>query len=113
MTASDHQPDSAGAAAAPEKPATLGQAFGCAFGAMMIGLILVPILVFFGALMINAFDSACGRPGDSGGCEMWAGGLALTVAIPAAAIGTALGLWFGLHAWWRGRKQALNRDSAP
>jgi hypothetical protein len=105
MTDDQASPESAGTATLPEKPAGLGQAFGCAFGLAFAGLILVPILIFILGAIVNAFNPTCGTPGDSGGCQMWAAGMALTAAIPAGIIGAVLGLAIGLRAWWRGRNK--------
>jgi hypothetical protein len=49
------------------------------------GAVILPLILLVPAIGIYAFTSACGRPGDSGGCEM---GLASIVmaGVPAGAI---------------------------
>lgn len=51
----------------------------------LLGLIVVPIVAFFGVLAIAYAAGGCG-PGDSGGCEMGAASLAMASAIPGFAI---------------------------
>jgi len=51
----------------------------------MLGLIVVPILAFFGVLALAYAAGGCG-PGDAGGCEMGAASLAMASAIPGFAI---------------------------
>lgn len=47
------------------------------------GLVAVPVVVFFGVLILGyAFDPRCGTPGDSGGCEMGAATSAIASVIP-------------------------------
>jgi len=49
-----------------------------------VGLVVAPVVVFFGVLAVGyTFDTRCGTPGDSGGCEMGAA----TMAIAAAPVG--------------------------
>jgi hypothetical protein len=51
----------------------------------LVGLIVTPIVVFFLVLTLaHIFDSSCGTPGDSGGCEMGSAGIAIASAIPGA-----------------------------
>jgi hypothetical protein len=53
----------------------------------LIGLVVVPVAIF--ALVLGtgyAFDSRCGTPGDSGGCEMGAASVAMASAIPSFAL---------------------------
>jgi len=51
----------------------------------LVGLIVIPIVAFFGILLIARLDGGCG-PGDSGGCEMGAASIGMAVALPAFAI---------------------------
>lgn len=63
------------------------------FGFGLVGFIATPIAVFFIVLIIaHTFDSHCGTPGDSGGCEMGALSIAVFSALPGLAIGVALAL---------------------
>lgn len=51
----------------------------------LVGLVATPIVVFFVVLTLaHIFDSRCGTPGDSGGCEMGAATIAIASAIPGA-----------------------------
>ncbi len=60
----------------------------------LIGVIVLPIVVFFTVLIAAyALDSRCGTPGDSGGCEMGAAVMGFASAGPGLAIGVALALW--------------------
>jgi len=62
----------------------------------LVGAILLPLIAFFGSLaLLHIFDSRCGTPGDSGGCEMGAGMIALGAIIPGLLIGIATGVYFG------------------
>jgi hypothetical protein len=56
-----------------------------------MGLVGAPILIFILGAIVNAFNPACGTPGDSGGCEMWLVSIAVMTAIPGAVIGAVLG----------------------
>ena len=63
-----------------------------AFG--LAGMIATPIVVFFAVLTAaHLLDPRCGTPGDSGGCEMGAAGIAALSALPGLAIGIALALF--------------------
>lgn len=56
-------------------------------GMALAGLVVTPIVVFFVVLTLaHMFDSSCGTPGDSGGCEMGALGIAVAAALPGAAL---------------------------
>ncbi len=62
-----------------------------AFG--LAGLIVTPVAMFFIVLIAaHTFDSRCGTPGDSGGCEMGAASIAIFSALPGLAIGVAFAL---------------------
>ena len=64
----------------------------CAFG--LAGMIVVPVAVFFIVLTAaHLLDPRCGTPGDSGGCEMGAAGLAIFSMLPGLAIGVAFALF--------------------
>lgn len=64
----------------------------------LLGLVAAPIVVFFLVLALGyAFDSRCGTPGDSGGCEMGAASIAIVSTIPGLAIGFAWSLALGLR----------------
>ena len=68
------------------------------------GLVLAPIAVFFLVLTLGyAFDSRCGTPGDSGGCEMGAATLAFAAAIPGFVIAAGISLFLGLRGRRSGR----------
>src|SRR5690606_32887070 len=46
-----------------------------------VGLVVAPVVVFFGVLAVGyTFDTRCGTPGDSGGCEMGAATMAIAAA---------------------------------
>lgn len=68
-----------------------------AIAVAIAGAIVVPVLVFAGGAILNAFNPACGTPGDSGGCEMGVAVLAIYSVLPGAAFGFAAvfigGLW--------------------
>jgi hypothetical protein len=62
-----------------------------AFG--LAGLIVVPVAMFFIVLTAaHLLDPRCGTPGDSGGCEMGAAGIAIYSMLPGLAIGVAFAL---------------------
>ena len=65
------------------------------FGAVMGGLFL-PIITFFAAMILAGLTSNCAN--DSGGCAMWAGGVAITSAPVWAALMFALGIYSGLKS---------------
>jgi hypothetical protein len=59
----------------------------------LLGFVVVPIAMFFIVLIAaHTFDSRCGTPGDSGGCEMGALSIAVFSALPGLAIGVAYSL---------------------
>ena len=73
--------------------------FALGFGAL--GLVLLPVVVFFGGLALGyALDPRCGTAGDSGGCEM---GMA-TLGFAAAPVGLLLGGVLGAVLARRGRR---------
>ena len=51
----------------------------------LVGLVVIPIIAFFGVLLLAYAAGGCGA-GDSGGCEMGAASLAIASAIPGFAI---------------------------
>jgi hypothetical protein len=76
----------------------MGVILGRAVGYLLIGAIAVPLAVLALSILFYVFDSRCGTPGDSGGCEM---GIAMNVlmAVPLGAIlGCAFGVWRGVKA---------------
>jgi hypothetical protein len=62
--------------------------------------VAAPILVFVLGFIATRFDSTCGTPGDSGGCEMWLGVAAISSVLPAAGVGFVIG---AVRAWRRPR----------
>ena len=65
----------------------------------LAGLIVTPVVVMFGVLAAaHVFDLRCGTPGDSGGCEMGAAGIAVFSAIPGLALGVAIALIQGYRS---------------
>ena len=76
----------------------MGIIVGRAIGYLLLGALVVPLAVLALMIVIYIFDSRCGSPGDSGGCEM---GMAMNVlmAVPVgAALGCAFGIWRGVKA---------------
>ena len=71
--------------------------FGKALVGAVIGFIATPLLVFALVLGLNFFDSICGTPGDSGGCEMGLATATIASALPGAAIGFIVSLVRGLR----------------
>ncbi len=70
---------------------------GTALLTALFGAIFLPMVTFFLAMIAASLTSNCGA-GSSGGCEMWAGSVAI-VSIPVwAAIAFALGLYGGLKS---------------
>ena len=66
----------------------------------LAGLIVVPVAMFFIVLTAaHLLDSRCGTPGDSGGCEMGAAGIAIYSMLPGLAIGVAFALIQGYRNW--------------
>ena len=64
---------------------------------LIVGSVVVPLIVLCFMLVVYAFDSRCGTPGDSGGCEM---GMAVFVML-SAPLGAAIGGAYGLHRGMR------------
>ena len=61
-----------------------------AFAFGLAGLIVVPVAMFFIVLTAaHLLDPSCGTPGDSGGCEMGAAGIAIYSMLPGLALGVA------------------------
>jgi hypothetical protein len=75
----------------------MGIIIGRAIGYFFLGALVVPLAVLVPMIGVYMFDSRCGSPGDSGGCEM---GIA-TVVMSSVPLGALLGLGFGI---WRGIK---------
>jgi len=73
---------------------------------VLIGLAALVTVPMFTAMIVlglsYTFDSRCGTPGDSGGCEMGAFTIAVASALPAFAIGFLISLIVGI----RSRKRA-------
>ena len=56
-------------------------------GMALIGVVVTPVVVFFLVLTLaHIFDSSCGTPGDSGGCEMGSLTAAVASALPGAVL---------------------------
>ena len=67
----------------------------------LLGLIVTPIVVVIIVLTLAyQFDPHCGRPGDSGGCEMGAASIGFVSALPGMAIGVA----FALYQYFRRKR---------
>jgi hypothetical protein len=75
----------------------MGIIIGRAIGYLLLGALALPLAVLVPMIGVYIFDSRCGSPGDSGGCEM---GIA-TVVMSAVPLGAVLGCAFGI---WRGVK---------
>jgi hypothetical protein len=80
-------------------PASLSgwRIFGKALLGAVIGFIVTPVLVLAIVLVLNFFNSVCGTPGDSGGCEMGLATATVASALPGAAIGFVVNLVRGLR----------------
>ncbi len=64
----------------------------------VLGMIVTPVLVMIlGLTLAYSLDSRCGKPGDSGGCEMGVGSLAFVSIIPGALAGAGFGAWRGMR----------------
>lgn len=62
-----------------------------AFAFGLVGMIVLPVVAFVVVLATAyIFDSRCGTPGDSGGCEMGAATIAIFTSLPGLAIGVVL-----------------------
>jgi len=70
---------------------------GTALLAALFAGIFLPIITFFVAMVLASLTSDCGA-GSSGGCQMWAGGVALTSIPVWALIAFALGIYGGLKS---------------
>ncbi|MGQ3299729.1 hypothetical protein [Reyranella sp.] len=67
---------------------------GRMLGFGLLGLVVTPIVVTLAVLTLaHTFDPSCGRPGDSGGCEMGAVSIGVLSALPGLAIGVAFALY--------------------
>jgi len=67
---------------------------GRMLGFGLLGLVVTPIVVTLAVLALaHTFDPSCGRPGDSGGCEMGAVSIGVLSALPGLAIGVAFALY--------------------
>jgi hypothetical protein len=70
---------------------------GTALLAAVFGAIFLPMVTFFAAMIVASLTSNCGA-GDSGGCAMWAGSVAI-FSIPVwALIAFALAIYGGLKS---------------
>ncbi len=68
---------------------------GTALLAAVFAGIFLPMVTFFVAMVLAGLTSDCGV-GSSGGCQMWAGTVAITSIPIWALIGFALGIYGGL-----------------
>jgi len=85
----------------------MGIIIGRAIGYLFAGAIALPLAMLVPMVLVYIFDSRCGSPGDSGGCEM---GIA-TVVMSCVPVGALLGCIFGI---WRGVKaRNLARGDLP
>jgi hypothetical protein len=82
----------------------MGAIVGRAIGYLLLGAVIVLLAVLAAMIVVYIFDSRCGSPGDSGGCEM---GIA-TVVMMSVPFGAILGCAFGI---WRGVKARRERDA--
>ena len=57
-----------------------------ALGWGLIGFFVVPIAVLVIGMIVYQFDSRCGLPGDSGGCEMGIFAAVIASALPGAIV---------------------------
>lgn len=65
----------------------------------LAGAIAAPVAIFFIVLIVGyTFDSRCGSPGDSGGCEMGAATLGFAAAPFGLVAGFVVSLLLGLRA---------------
>ncbi|MEX0956465.1 MAG: hypothetical protein WDZ83_14810 [Rhizobiaceae bacterium] len=77
------------------------------------GFVAAPIVTFFIVLILaHIFDPRCGTPGDSGGCEMGAAGIAIASALPGAAALFLVALIRGLVARRRAAEPPLPPTAA-
>jgi hypothetical protein len=70
---------------------------GTALLAALFGGIFLPIIAFFLAMILAGLTSNCGA-GDSGGCAMWAGTIAIASVPVGAVIAFALAIYGGLKS---------------
>ena len=67
---------------------------GRILGFGLLGLVVTPIVVTLAVLALAyTFDPTCGRPGDSGGCEMGAVSIGVMSALPGMALCIAVVLY--------------------
>ena len=59
--------------------------------------IFLPMITFFVAMLLASLTSDCGA-GSSGGCQMWAGTVAITSIPIWALVAFALGIYGGLKS---------------
>ncbi len=70
----------------------------------LVGLVAVPVLLFLVVIVLGrVLDPRCGTPGDSGGCEMGAAGIAFASAIPAFALFFLVALVLAIRRRGRGQ----------
>ncbi len=72
----------------------------------LLGAILAPFVTLVPMIVFYMADSHCGKPGDSGGCEMGIAGI-LIYSIP---VGAVLGLLYGI---WQVVRQHLRANQTP
>ncbi len=63
-----------------------------ALGWMALGALIAPLCTLLFSILFYVFDSRCGSPGDSGGCEMGIFVLVIGSIVPGAVFGFVLGL---------------------
>jgi hypothetical protein len=64
----------------------------------LAGAVLAPFVMLVVIVPLYYFNSACGTPGDSGGCEMGFAAILIASPIPGAAIGFLFG---AARTFWR------------
>ena len=67
---------------------------GKLIGYTLLGTVVAPLITLIPMIVFYVADSHCGKPSDSGGCEM---GIA-AILLGTLPIGAGLGLLFGI---WR------------
>jgi hypothetical protein len=76
---------------------SVGRLIGKALLGALVGFFAAPVAVFVLVLILNSFNSVCGTPGDSGGCEMGLAAAVIASALPGAAVGFIVNLVRGLR----------------
>ncbi len=78
------------------RPSQVLGIIGRALGFGLVLMIVVPLVLAFGALGIGHLAGGCGA-GSSGGCEMGAAGLGLYATVPGFIIGVVLSVYRDLR----------------